>query len=102
MSTRLPTVSSYGQYSSENYGVNTLCVSFDAFDLYYSYRTIVAYRALGEGVVVRQNEWGPTTGKHLRWIDGRSGRRANDERIPGPEFEEQVAALLKRHNLLDC
>ena len=34
--------------------------------------------------MVRVNDWGPTTGKHLNWIDG--GDHKN--RLPGSEFEQ--------------
>ena len=44
----------------------------DAGDVsvWYSYRTPVAVQ-VGDGpILVRKNEWGPTTGKHLNAIDG--------------------------------
>ena len=38
--------------------------------LWFSYKTIVAFRVAGQHPVVRRNDWGPTTGKHLNLIDG--------------------------------
>ena len=90
----LPTISSYGDYSSSNYGVNSLVVSFPKLDLYYSYKTIVAYRFKGDKVV-RQNDWAQTTGKHLNWID----RGDKKSRISGEEFEAKLGKILTELNL---
>jgi hypothetical protein len=39
-------------------------------DYWFSYETCVAVNFYdGRGVFVRQNEWGPTTGRHLNFID---------------------------------
>lgn len=35
-------------------------------DLYFSYRTIVAFSAPGFGRVISENVWSQTTGKHLK------------------------------------
>ena len=37
--------------------------------VYFSYTTPVAFKVGSEPVVVRRNEWGPTTGSHLNAID---------------------------------
>ena len=83
----LPRFRSYGQYTSDNYGAHTL-VFTDACgnDFYYSYQTLVAFRTPAHGLFVRENAWGPTTGKHLNWIDG--GRR--DKRISAAEFSDAL------------
>lgn len=53
--------------------------------IWFSYSTPIAYNLPGEGTVVRRNEWGPTTGRHMNEIDGGSAdRRA--ARIDGAEF----------------
>lgn len=75
----LPTISNYGLYSSGNYGAHTLCVSMMGIDVYFSYRTPVAFRAPGCGLVVHQNDWGVTTGKHLNFISSDKKKRVNDE-----------------------
>lgn len=92
--TQLPSFSSYGDYSSGNYGINAL-VFTDAQgrDFYYSYRTLVAFRTPDAGLVVRENNWGPTTGKHLNWIDGGGG--AAMRRLSSADFEAAVAEALR-------
>lgn len=79
-----PNYHNYGEYSNSNYGVHTLCFTDpQGNDFYYSYKTLVAYRKNGQGLVVRQNEWGSTTGKHLNWIDG--GKK--DQRLSADDFQ---------------
>ena len=80
----LPKISSYGKYDSRGYGSRTLRVSTNGVDIFFSYETIVAFRADGCGLVVHQNDWSRTTGKHLTWIDGggwRKKERVSDERF---------------------
>lgn len=60
--------------------------------VWYSYETPVAYRVDGAPIVVRQNEWGPTTGRHIREIE--AAEHATGERIDGATFERQLAALV--------
>lgn len=75
----IPTISHYCPNTTAS---NATCVSLGDLDLYFSYRTPVAFRYPGIGTVVRQNEWGPTTGKHLNAIDGGDKK----SRVPGDEF----------------
>ena len=64
-----PNFYNYGNYSSDNYGVNSLCFSDNAGNKYwYSYNTLVAFRIKGEFHIIK-NYWSTTTGKHLNWID---------------------------------
>lgn len=77
----------YGNYSSTNYGTNTIAVEMGPLTFYFSYDTIVAYRSPQDGMVMSENVWGPTTGKHLRIIGG------NGERLPREEFKAKVAKL---------
>ena len=90
----MPSVRTYGKYSSDNYGAHSLEVSVGPIDLYYSYRTLVAFRAPGFGLVVISNYWGPTTGKHLNWIDGgerdRLKMRLSQEQFETKWVEVQV------------
>jgi hypothetical protein len=88
----LPEISSYGEYSSDNYGVNSLCVDLGTIRLYYSYKTIVAFYTHKTGLVVSGNVWTVTTGKHLNWI--RSNKK---DRLPYDEFEKQLQAALDEH-----
>jgi hypothetical protein len=60
--------------------------------VYYSYRTPVAFRVPGCPPVVRENVWGPTTGKHLKSIDGGS-RDAKKARVRGETFERMLSLV---------
>lgn len=91
----MPRIKSYGEYSSSNYGANSLMVEIGALTLYFSYETVVAFESPESGRLVRQNDWSTTTGKHLNWIDG--GKKK--ERIPGPEFESKLAEVLQKYGL---
>ena len=73
----LPSISSYGHYRSNNYGVNTLRVDIGDLTVWYSYQTPVAFRVLGNELVIRYNSWGQTTGKHLNWIDDDHSKRVD-------------------------
>lgn len=91
---KLPKISSYGNYSSDNYGAHSLCVDFGSLTVWFSYQTPVAFQTDGHARVVRENSWGPTTGKHLNAIDG-GNKKA---RVSSEDFErlwnEQVSAEL--------
>ena len=88
-------IRSYGEYSSENYGVNAMRVDVGSVTFYFSYHTVVAVHTYEHGLVVCENCWGPTTGKHLNWIDG----GAKYSRLPHSEFEAKVAEILTKHGL---
>jgi len=72
-------------------GRNTTTIEIGNKRIYFSYKTPIAfYTPSGHecaGLVVRQNDWGPTTSKHLNAIDG--GNKA--ARIPGAEFERLLS-----------
>lgn len=88
----LPQFQSYGNYSSDNYGNHTLQFFLPGITIYYSYKTIVAYSDNQDGLVVCENVWGTTTGKHLDWI--------NDDkksRIKSDKFDTMLKAALERH-----
>lgn len=87
----LPSFQSYGKYHSDNYGAHTLQVFVGNLCLYFSYQTVVAFRAPGYPLTVSENAWGPTTGKHLNWIDG-GDRKA---RLPREEFKKRLGQALK-------
>jgi len=74
-----PRFEGYGDYSSDNYGVNAL-VFTDAKgnNFYFSYKTLVAFSSGGE-FFIRENDWGPTTGKHLNWINPNKDLRISEE-----------------------
>ena len=88
----LPRISSYGDYSSDNYGVNSLRVDFNGFTLFYSYKTIIAYRDNDDGFVMRKNDWSVVTGKHMNWLDDNK-----KSRLDGELFESKLQEMLNRH-----
>ena len=89
---QLPTIRSYGNYSSDNYGAHTLEVSVPGLGtFYFSYETVIAFRG-PDGLRVSENCWGPTTGKHLNWID----RGRKESRLSRRDFEKELSELLKR------
>ena len=89
---KLPVITNYGQYSSDNYGVNTLHVDLGEIEFWYSYKTIVAYRDIHDGFIVCENAWGVTTGKHLNWIS-----RDHSRRLDSGSFDVMLEYALKRH-----
>lgn len=80
----------YGNYSSSNYGYHTTAIRVNGLQLYFSYDTVVAFSTPGN-LRVRENVWGPTTGKHLNWIDGGNTKT----RLSSDEFEKALAEVLK-------
>lgn len=86
----LPSFQSYGEYSSSNYGTHCLAFYMPDITIWFSYKTPVAFAKDGRRYV-RKNTWGPTTGKHLNWIDAGD----KDSRIDGQEFERLLAEAVK-------
>ena len=80
----LPRIKPYRNYSSSNYGAHCLRVDFPGATVWFSYQTPIAFQVSGRLPVVRRNDWGPTTGKHLNAIDGGGGAKAS--RVSGEEF----------------
>jgi len=74
---------------------NAVEVGIGDLSLFFSYKTLIAYQDFHDGLVVSENHWSTTTGKHLNYIDGgnKFGRLKQDE------FEKKVSAMLKRHHL---
>ena len=87
-------ISSYGDYSSDNYGAHCLKVELGARRFYFSYNTLVAFKgenSKGEYFfVIHKNDWGNTTGKHLNWINPDKDRRVDDK-----EFNKQLNRFMK-------
>ena len=66
-------------------------MAFDLGDItiFYSYQTVVAF-SNSSGLTVRENSWGPTTGKHINAIDNGNKK----DRIPSAEFETALLEAL--------
>lgn len=80
----------YGEYSSDNYGAHSLCFKTPTGQYWFSYNTLVAFIINGEFHIIK-NYWGPTTGKHLNWIDNDKSIREDQE-----TFEENLDRLTSR------
>lgn len=79
------------QYDSQ--GTNSTGVTVGDLDLYFSYKTVIAFCKAGSPCVVRANDWGPTTGHHLTSIDG-GKKEAKAKRLPSADFEAALALVL--------
>ena len=84
----------YGNYSSDNYGAHSINITVGSLDLYFSYDTIVAFRDGFDELVIIKNCWGPTTGKHLNWIN--SNKKI---RVDSAIFDQKLAQVLEKHKL---
>lgn len=84
---KMPEVSCYYAPSKQN----AIRIEAGSVIVWYSYQTPVAFLIPGYGMVVHQNQWGPTTGKHLNKIDPDKSKRVTikefqalwDERTQG-------------------
>ena len=91
--TKLPSFDTYGNYSSENYGAHALVFTdADGNCYWFSYKTLVAFQKWDDRLVVRQNDWGTTTGKHLNAIDGGDKKT----RLPALEFDKAFEVTFGR------
>jgi len=55
------------KYSNSNYGSHTQALMLGNLTLFFSYDTVVAFQSVN-GNFYSENQWGPTTGKHLNYI----------------------------------
>ena len=58
---------------------NLYCDVINGYMVYYSYNTAVGI-SLDSKLVLSENVWSTTTGRHLTWIDGGS-KEAKESRI---------------------
>ena len=49
---------------------------------------------IGNELVISENVWGTTTGKHLNWIN-----EDKTKRIPNKEFEQKLSKILTKFDL---
>lgn len=66
---------------------NFTVVSIGEVDYYFSYKTIIAFRKHGN-LIISENIWSTTTGKHLNYIS-----RDHSIRITNLEFDNLVYQL---------
>ena len=82
-------IGTYGNYSyntSGSYQKSRASKWKDDLGIIYykSYSTIVAFEYPGHQLVVRDNVWSTTTGKHLNWISSKKYR------LPSDKFEAEL------------
>jgi hypothetical protein len=68
-------------------------VDVGAVTVWFSYRTAIAFHTADTGTVARQNDWGPTTGKHLNDVGVDKA-----DRLPGDVFSKALAEALATAN----
>jgi len=92
----LPTIDRYCDGKPNAVGFTLYSPAGDTLRIWYSYQTPVGF-ALNGKRTVRENEWGPTTGKHLNTIDG-GGSDAKAARVGLVQFERALAEALAQFN----
>lgn len=82
----IPKIAHYGKYEKTSSGkANVTLLTMDRLRLYFSYKTPVAFYDAENKLVIRENDWGPTTGKHLAWINPDKSIR-----VPSEIFEAKL------------
>jgi len=89
-------IGTYGNYRSDNYSGHCTRLTLGDLTLYFSYKTVVGFDDGIQGTFVRENDWGPTTGKHLNWLDGGDKKG----RLPSEAFEQKLKEVLGRRGLV--
>jgi len=74
----------------ETDGPNFTTVRVGNVLVWFSYTTAIGFQVDGKPRVVRDNRWGPTTGKHLNKIDDGDKK----SRVSGEEFQRRWDAEL--------
>ncbi len=76
---------------------NSATVSVGGLDIHFSYSTPIAFRGSGP-LVVRENIWSTTTGKHLNRVDGGSAA-AKKERVDTETFERLLQEAIEQEGI---
>ena len=61
--------------------------------VWFSYETAIGFSTRYGTPTVRENVWGPTTGKHLNAIDG-GDKEARARRVSGDDFTTQFNDIM--------
>lgn len=75
-----------------NLGANFHMVDLGKVRVWFSYETPIAFKADKFPTIVRENVWGPTTGKHLNCVDG-GDKEAKARRVPSEDFNAALKGL---------
>lgn len=79
----MPTIKCYHKPS----GKNAMRIDLGQTTVWFSYKTLIAFVIHGGPEVIRENQWGNTTGRHLNAIDGGS-TEAKAARVSAKRFKE--------------
>ena len=71
---------------------NFSIVHLDGYQVAFSYETPIGFAIASRPWVLRDNEWGPTTGKHLNNLDERKINR-----LPGDEFLKALVDVVDEY-----
>lgn len=71
---------------------NFSVVNFGELTLWFSYQTVIAFDSPVTGQVISENAWGPTTGRHLNYINS-----DRSERKPREEFKRLLELATEPH-----
>ena len=69
-------------------------VSIGDCEFYFSYKTVIAFNTPKTGLIIRENDWNTTTGKHLNAVNP-----DKKQRISGEKFEEKLAEMEKLYQV---
>lgn len=76
-------------------GANTTVLHVGKLTVWFSYKTPVAFQLSGGVRVVRKNDWGVTTGRHLNAIDeGSTDHTRKGNRVDAETFERLLGEAL--------
>ena len=67
-------------------GAHAMAFNLGSVRFYFSYKTLIGVSFPGKPLMLRENVWGPTTGKHLSAAIADSGSRTSHHYYPADEF----------------
>lgn len=84
----------YVRHLGSSSGAHFTRVTIGSVTLWFSYETLVGFQVSVNTIVVRENDWGAVTGKHLAKLDG-GGVEAKKYRLPFDEFAREFKKQTK-------
>lgn len=70
-------------------------VRIGSLTLWFSYETVIAFHTPATGYQVRENNWGPTTGKHINYVLEQAGQ-SKSACLPAETFTGALDKVLPR------
>ena len=68
-------------------GTNGRVLRTPEFSVWFSYQTPIAFKVNGKRAVMRENDWGPTTGRHMSAVSEECGTVTV---VSGADFENRI------------